>query len=55
MLDDLKDRASQFGWSIEDGIREIPIDPADPMADTDNLVQNYGTVSLERVRAFEEL
>ena len=52
-LDDLEDRASQFGWSNDDGILEIPIDPADPMADTDNLIQNYGTVSLKRVRAFE--
>ena len=25
------------------------------MADTDNLIQNYGTVILERVRAFEEI
>ena len=52
-LDDLEDRASQFGWSNDDGILEIPIYPADPMADTDNLIQNYGTVSLKRVRAFE--
>ena len=54
-LDDLEDRASQFGWSNDDGILEIPIDPANPIADTENLIQNYGTVSLERVRAFEEL
>ena len=54
-LDDLEDRASQFGWSNYDGIFEIPIESADPMADTDNLIQNYGIVSLERVRAFEEL
>ena len=54
-LDDLEDRASQFGWSNDDSILEVPIDPDNPMADTDNLVQNYGTVSLERVRAFEEL
>ena len=55
LLDDLEGRASQFGWSKDDGILEIPIDPANPMTDTDNLIQNYGTVSLERVRAFEEL
>ena len=54
-LDDLEERAIQFGWSNDDGILEIPIDPADPMADTDKLIQNYGTVSLERVRAFEEI
>ena len=45
-LDDLKDRASQFGWSNNDGILEIPIDPADPIADTEKLIRNYGTVSL---------
>ena len=54
-LDDLEDRASQFGWSNNDGILEIPIDPSDPIVDTENLIRNYGTVSLERVRAFEEL
>ena len=54
-LDDLKDRASQFGWSNDDGILEIPIDPADQIVDTENLIRNHGTVSLERVRAFEEL
>ena len=54
-LDDLEDRASQFGCPNNDGILEIPIYPADPMADKDNLIQNYGTVSLDRFRAFEEL
>ena len=52
-LDDLEDRASQFGWSNDDGILEIPIDPADPIADTENMIRNYGTVILERVRVFE--
>ena len=54
-LDDLEDRASQFGWSNYDGILDIPIDPADPIADTENLIRNYGTVSLERVRSIEEI
>ena len=38
-LDDLKDRASQCGWSNNDSILEIPIDPADPMSDTENLIK----------------
>ena len=54
-MDDLKDRARQFGWSNDVGILEIPIDPAEPIADTENLIRNYGTVSLEIFRAFEEL
>ena len=54
-LVDLEDRASQFGWSNDDGILDIPIDPADQIADTENLIRNYGTVSLERIRSFEEL
>ena len=55
LLDDLEDMASQFGWSNYDGILEILIDLANPIADTENLIRNYGIVSLERVRAFEEI
>ena len=45
-LDNLEDRASQFGWSNDDGILDIPVDPANPMAVTDNLIPDYVTVSL---------
>ena len=54
-LYDLEDRMSRFGWSNDDGILEIPKYPANPITDTENLIQNHGTVSLERVREFEGL
>jgi hypothetical protein len=53
-LDTLKDRANVYGWNDPIlGILQIPVDPNDPNPITDNLLEEYGIITLERVRAFE--
>jgi hypothetical protein len=54
-LQSLTSRAHEFGWDDElGGILMIPGDPNDPLTDLENLIENYGQISLERIRAFEE-
>jgi hypothetical protein len=51
----LRDRATEFGWNAEVlGILNIREDPLDAAGELDNLLDNYGMISIERVRAFEE-
>jgi hypothetical protein len=53
-LQSLSIRATEYGWEDEvDGIMQIPDDPADPLSDTNNLIENYGRITLESIRAFE--
>ena len=54
LLDNFRDRERNFGWDNEDGILEIPTDKSDTMSYTENLINHYGSVNLERVREFEE-
>ena len=53
-LDDFRDRARQFGWDNENGILEITMDTSDPVSNTENLIIQYGSVNLERVKELEE-
>jgi hypothetical protein len=54
-MERLGDRATEYGWNEEVlGILNIPEDPLNAAGDMDNLLLNYGTISIDRVRAFEE-
>ena len=53
-LQSLSVHAMEYGWDNEiTGIVHIPDDPANPMADTNNLIESYGILTMESVRAFE--
>jgi hypothetical protein len=54
-LERLSERCSEYGWNEPiTGITYIPEDPLDAASEADNLLTNYGQISLERIRAFEE-
>jgi hypothetical protein len=54
-MERLGDRATEFGWNAEVlGILNIPEDPLDAAGELGNLLNNYGMIPIERVRAFEE-
>ena len=54
-LQSLSDRARAFGWDNEiDGILQIPEDPNDPMSETMSLIDNYGVITLEQIRRWED-
>jgi hypothetical protein len=54
-MERLGDRATEFGWNADVlGILNIPEDPLDAAGELDNLLVNYGMISIDRVRAFEE-
>jgi hypothetical protein len=47
-------RAKEWGWSSPVlGILNIPEDAADVNSTTDSLLESYGRISLDRIRAFE--
>ena len=53
-LQSLSVRALEYGWDHEvSGIVQIPDDPANVMSDTNNLIESYGIITIESVRAFE--
>jgi hypothetical protein len=53
-LQSLSIRATEYGWEDDiGGIMQIPEDPANPLADTNNLIENYGRITIETIRAFE--
>lgn len=48
-------RANEYGWDNEDtGILHIPEDHTDAQSDTNYLLREYGTISLERIKRFEK-
>ena len=48
-------RAKEFGWDDEvTGILQIPDDPLNIMAETQDFILNYGQVSLEEIKAFDQ-
>lgn len=54
-LSTLQDRATMYGWNDpNNGILQIPVDPAVLVPVTDNLIASYGIIKLPRIRAFEE-
>jgi len=55
-LMDLEDRANMYGWNHPAyGILQIPRDAANPLeGGVDYLIEQYGEISIERIRAFEE-
>ena len=54
-LQTLNNRAQEYGWNDEvGGILVIPTDAMDLNSDTNYLIDNYGMISLEEIRAFEE-
>ena len=53
-LQSLSIRATEYGWEDDTGgIMQIPEDPANPLSDTNNLIENYGRITIETIRAFE--
>jgi hypothetical protein len=53
-LQSLSIRATEYGWEDDaNGIMLIPDDPADLLSDTSNLIENYGRITMESIRAFE--
>jgi hypothetical protein len=53
-LQSLSVRATEYGWEDDvNGIMQIPEDPANPLSNTNNLIENYGRISLDEIRAFE--
>jgi hypothetical protein len=54
-IEKLTARAKDNGWNNDvTGITFIPHDPLDAASTLDNLLENYGTIPMERIRAFEE-
>jgi hypothetical protein len=53
-LQSLNSRAQDIGWSNEDGILMIPDDPTSIDPELHYLIDNYGVVTLEQIRSFEE-
>ena len=54
-LQSVSNRARAFGWDdAAGGILQIPIIPNDPNSQLNNLIENYGRISLAEIRAFEE-
>jgi hypothetical protein len=48
-------RAQEFGWDDDaGGILMVPKDLAKPTGDGENLLDNYGSIDLSKIRAFEE-
>ncbi len=53
-LQSLSIRATEYGWEDDTGgIMQIPEDPANQLSDTNNLIENYGRITIETIRAFE--
>ncbi len=53
-LQSLSVRAVEHGWDDEvNEILQIPEDPVDMLSDTNNLIENYGRITIETIRAFE--
>jgi hypothetical protein len=50
-LNSLRDRSADYGWY--DGIMEIPDEVGDHLGETTNLIDNYGSISLEHIKANE--
>jgi hypothetical protein len=54
-LQSLSNRAREFGWDDEiGGILNIPENPYDPILDTNNLIDNYGRISLHKIQDFKK-
>jgi hypothetical protein len=48
-MERLRDRVTEFGWNAEVlGILNIPKDPLNAAGELDNLLNNYGMISIER-------
>ena len=54
-LQAIKGRAHEYGWDDDiGGILHIPEDVLDIASPTNNLLESYGMISMEQIRAFEE-
>ena len=54
-LQALSNRAQEYGWNHNDsGILNIPTNPLAPESEKAYLIDNYGMISLEQIREFEE-
>jgi hypothetical protein len=52
-LKTLAARAVEFGWDADNGIRRIPIDPANPLGATESLIEHCGAIPVERICEWE--
>ena len=53
-LKSLSARAEEFGWDeASSGFLRIPIDPTQPLSDTESLIEHYGTIPIERIRQWD--
>ena len=54
-LQALSNRAQEYGWNHEvQGILHIPVTPLTQESDKNYLIDNYGMISLEEIRRFDE-
>jgi hypothetical protein len=54
-LQAIKGRAHEYGWDDEiGGVVHIPEHAADAASETNNLLESYGMISIDQIRAFEE-
>jgi hypothetical protein len=54
-LQAIKGRGHEYGWDDKiGGILHIPEDALDLASPTNNLIESYGMISMEQIRAFEE-
>ena len=54
-LQSLSTRAQEFGWdNIPNGILMVPSDSDNMLSEGENLIDNYGKISLEDIRIYEE-
>ena len=54
-LQSLSDQARAFGWDNDiGGILQIPEDASDTLSNTNNLLDNYGVITLREIRQWEK-
>ena len=55
-VDALTERAREMGWDIPGvGITDIFHDPSDPGSEYTNILSSHGTLTIQQIRAFEEM
>jgi hypothetical protein len=48
-------RGEEFGWDNPGGCLQIPNDLNDPLGDSQNLIECYGTLDIAKIRAYEKM
>ena len=53
-LDDLGDRALDFGWNKVGSVLQIPDDHTNPTQNCKSLLTNYGELTMAKIKKYEE-